>query len=117
MYCPIYKDQCPDDCVFHLSVGEECLIVNALQAFVKEKQTINKEREKTKNSRDKYIKWLNEMYDIGLSAVRDSKEDIYNVPLCGQDRIDELQRSTQAHTPKFYQGVIQESNEDFIIPI
>jgi hypothetical protein len=100
-----------------LGIGEECLIVNALQAFVKEKQTINKEREKTKNSRDKYIKWLNEMYDIGLSAVRDSKEDIYNVPLCGQDRIAELQRSTQAHTPKDYQDAIQESNEDFIIPI
>jgi uncharacterized coiled-coil DUF342 family protein len=85
-----------------LGIGEECLIVNALQAFTKEKQAINEEREKTKNNRDKYIKWLNEMYDIGLSAVRDSKEDIYNVPLCGQDRIDELQRSAQAHTPKFY---------------
>ena len=117
MYCPIYKDQCPDDCVFHLSVGEECLIVNALQAFVKEKQAINKEREKTKNNRDKYMKWLNEMYDIGLSAIHDSKEDIYNVPLCGEDRIAELQRSAQAHTLKSYQEAIQESDEDFIIPI
>lgn len=99
-----------------MSVGEECLIVNALQAFVKERQTINKEREKTKNSRDKYIKWLNEMYDIGLSAVRDSKEDIYNVPLCGQDRIDELQRSVQAHTLKNYQEAIKENDENFITP-
>jgi hypothetical protein len=73
-----------------LSVGEECLIVNALQAFVKEKQTINKEREKTKNNRDKYMKWLNEMYDIGLSA---------------------------AHTPKDYQDAIQENDENFITPI
>lgn len=117
MYCPIYKDQCPDDCVFHLGIGEECLIVNALQAFVKEKQTINKEQEKTKNNRDKYMKWLNEMYDISLSAVRDSKEDIYNIPLCGQDKIDELRRSTQAHTPRVYQGIVKESDEDFIIPI
>lgn len=100
-----------------MSVGEECLIVNALQAFVKEKQTINKEREKTKNNRDKYIKWLNEMYDIGLSAVRDSKEDVYNVPLCGQDRIAELQRSVQAHTLKNYQEAIKESDENFITPI
>lgn len=117
MYCPIYKDQCPDDCVFHLGIGEECLIVNALQAFVKEKQAINKEREKTKNNRDKYIKWLNEMYDIGLSAARNPKEDVYNVPLCGEDRIAELQRSAQAHTLKNYQEAIKESNEDFIIPI
>ena len=57
------------------------------------------------------------MYDIGLSAVRDSKEDIYNVPLCGQDRIDELQRSAQAHAPKDYQDAIQESDENFITPI
>ena len=108
MYCPIYKGQCPDDCVFHLGIGEECLIVNALQAFVKEKQKINK---------DKYMKWLNEMYDIGLSAIHDSKKDVYNVPLCGQDRIAELQRSVQAHTLKNYQEAIKESDEDFIIPI
>lgn len=117
MYCPIYKDQCPDDCVFHLGVGEECLIINALQIFVKEKQAINKEREKTRNDNHKYMKWLNEMYDVCLSATHDSKEDIYNVPLCGQDRIDELQRSAQAHTPRVYQGIIKETDEDFIIPI
>ena len=117
MYCPIYKDQCPDDCVFHLGIGEECLIVNALQAFTKEKQAINKEREQTKNNKDKYIKWLNEVYGIGLSAVHNPKEDVYNVPLCGQDRIAELQRSAQAHAPKDYQDAIQESDENFIIPI
>ena len=116
MYCPIYKGQCPNDCVFHLGVGENCLIVNALQAFIKDKQAINKEREKAKN--DKYMEYLNEMYDICLSAVHNSKEDDdYNVPLCGKDRIAELQRSAQAHTLKSYQEVIKESDEDFIIPI
>lgn len=100
-----------------MGIGEECLIVNALQAFIKDKDRINQEREKTKNNKDKYIKWLNEMYNISLSSVHNSKEDVYNVPLCGQDKIDELRRSTQAHTPKVYQGIIKESDEDFIIPI
>ena len=116
MYCPIYKGQCPDDCVFHLSVGEECLIINALQAFIKDRQAINKEREKAKN--DKYMEYLNEMYNICLSAVHNPKEDDgYNVPLCGKDRIDMLRRASSAHTLKNYQEAIQESDEDFIIPI
>ena len=117
MYCPIYKGQCPDDCVFHLGVGENCLIVNALQAFIKDKHRIDQEREKTKNNNDKYIKWLNEMYEVGLSAIHNPKKDIYNIPLCGQDRIAELQRSAQAHAPKDCQAVIQESDENFITPI
>lgn len=118
MYCPIYKDQCPDDCVFHLGVGEECLIVNALQAFVKEKQAIDKEREKKKNDNDKYMKYLNELYDACLSTVHDSKkDDTYNVPLCGKNRIKELLRTSSAHAPKDYQDAIQECDENFIIPI
>ena len=115
MYCPIYKDQCPDDCVFHLGVGENCLIVNALQAFIKDKHRINQEQ--TKAKKDKYMKWLNEMYDIGLSAVHNPKEDVYNVPLCGQDRIDILRRASTAHSLKDYQDAIQESDENFITPI
>ena len=95
MYCPIYKGQCPDDCVFHLGIGEECLIINALQAFIKDKQAINKEREKVKN--DKYMEYLNEMYSICLSAVDNADSKI------------KIQNS--------YEDAIQESDEDFIIPI
>ena len=116
MYCPIYKGQCPNDCVFHLGVGENCLIVNALQAFIKDKHRINQEQTKARN--DKYMKYLNEMYDICLSAVHNSKEnDGYNVSLCGKDRIDMLRRASSAHSLKNYQETIQESDEDFIIPI
>ena len=95
MYCPIYKDQCPDDCVFHLSVGEECLIVNALQVFIKDKQRIKQVQTEARN--DKYMEYLNEMYDICLSAVdrADSKIKIQNS----------------------YEEAIQENDEDFIIPI
>ena len=63
------------------------------------------------------MKWLNEMYDIGLSAVHNPKEDVYNVPLCGQDRIDILRRASTAHSLKDYQDAIQESDENFITPI
>ena len=115
MYCPIYKDQCPDDCVFHLGVGENCLIINALQAFIKDKHRI--EQEHTKAKKDKYMEHLNEMYNMCLSAVHNPKKDIYNIPLCGQDRIAELQRSAQAHALRDYQEAVQESDENFIIPI
>ena len=67
---------------------------------------------------EEYMEYLNSLYDMCLSTVHNSKEDdVYNVPLCGQDRIAELRRSVQAHTPKDYQDAIQENNEDFIIPI
>ena len=114
MYCPIYKGQCSYDCVFHLGIGEECLIINALQAFIKDKNRINQEQVK----RNEYMEYLNNLYDMCLSTVHNSKEDdIYNVPLCGQDRIAELRRSAQAHAPRDYQDAIQESDESFIIPI
>ena len=114
MYCPIYKGQCSYDCVFHLGIGEECLIINALQAFIKDKHKTNQEQAKS----NEYMEYLNSLYDMCLSTVHDSKEeDVYNVPLCGQDRIAELRRSAQAHTPKDYQDAIQESDENFITPI
>ena len=67
---------------------------------------------------DEYIEYLNKVYDICLSTVHNPTEDnVYDAPLCGQDRIAELQRSAQAHTPRDYQDAIQESDESFIIPI
>ena len=103
MYCPIYKGLCSDDCVFHQGVGEDCLIINALQAFIKDKHKISQEQ--TKNNNEYYIEHLNELYDMCLSTVHSSKEnDVYNTPY-------------QIQTLTNYQDAVQENDEAFIIPI
>lgn len=97
-----------------MGVGEECLIINALQAFIKDKNRINQEQVK----KNEYMEYLNSLYDMCLSTAHSPKEDdVYNVPLCGKDRIAELRRSAQAHAPRDYQDTIQENDKDFIIPI